>query len=306
MDLPLWVWVVVLGLLPVLYAVDLFLVPRGRDPGWRAALVWALVWLAVGLAASGLVAVSAPANYSAKYVVGFLVEKGLTVELTVVVAGILAVFRPPEDVGGRAVLFALVAGVVLRVPFIALGAVLADSEHVVVHLLVAACFFAGAVVLARPHRHPDPFDRPALRLAARIHPFTRSYEGGAFVVRRDGQRLFTATFALFAVLGTADLFFDATLPVAFAFTKPAGIVLLSSGFAMLGFRSTYLLIRDLPFDLERLRRGLAVVLALLGLELLAETRTDAPAWSHAVLVLIVVLLPFAVAIVRRPRTAERP
>jgi tellurite resistance protein TerC len=306
-DLPLWAWVVILGVLPVLYAVDLFVVPRaGYDATLRASVFWAVFWLAVGLAGAAVVALTAPAGYSAKYATGFLIEKGLTVELTIVVAGIMLAFDPPPAVARRALLFTLIVGVVLRIPFIALGAVLADSDRPLVHVLVAGCFFAGAVVLARPHRHHDPFDRPVLRLAERVHPFSRGYEDGALVVTHDGRRLFTKTAALFFVLATADLFFDATLPVAFAFQKPAGIVLLSSGFAMLGFRSVYLLVDRLPLDLERLRGGLAAVLALLGLDLLVHAGSDPPGWSENLVVLAVIVVPFALAIVRRPRASRLP
>ena len=44
MDLSTWEWAVLLGVLPVLYALDLFVLPPEGPVRLRTAMAWALVW----------------------------------------------------------------------------------------------------------------------------------------------------------------------------------------------------------------------------------------------------------------------
>jgi tellurite resistance protein TerC len=64
-----------------LLAIDLFVFPRLREEvSPRAALVWTIVWLVVGLSFALMVWSDAGEAYAIKYTVGYLVEKGLTIE----------------------------------------------------------------------------------------------------------------------------------------------------------------------------------------------------------------------------------
>ena len=84
--------------------------------------------------------------------------------------------------------------------------------------------------------------------------------------RADGTAgaVYTLAFAMLVVLVTADIYFAATVPLAFAVKKPGFLVLASSTLALLGIRSLYWWVTSLEVDRVKLRIALAIVLWLVG------------------------------------------
>lgn len=87
--------------------------------------------------------------------------------------------------------------------------------------------------------------------------------------------MLTLAGVLLGALLTADLFFAGAVPLGFSYAKPGILVFASSVFALLGFRSMFYVVANLELDVAKLKVGLAVVFALIGLDVLAH-----PAWEE--------------------------
>ena len=100
---------------------------------------------------------------------------------------------------------------------------------------------------------------------------------------------------MLVVLLTADIYFAATVPLAFAVKKPGFLVLASSTLALLGIRSLYWWVTSLEVDRVKLRIALAVVLWLVALELVLEPLFHAVSWVLPELVFVVIAWPLVSA-----------
>lgn len=306
MTAPLWLWLVLLIGTPTLLAIDLFVVyPRHRPGRHLGPGLWSLAWLALGLALIPAIGAVAGETYAIKYTTGFLVEKGLDLDQVFVFALAVAAYEAPADAAGRTVLWALVAGVLLRVPFALVGYLLGEHGFGVIEVVMLCAFVLGGVFLIRTrHDEHDPLDNRFARLMARTVEVEPAYVGRKFVLRRGRRRIYTAAGVLLVVLLTADLYFAATIPMVFAFTKPPVLVVASTCAALLGWGSLYAWASSIRVEPAKLKVGMAVVLWVVAADLLAYwVRKDPPTWVLPLLIAVTIAVPIIASIRSNAGTA---
>ena len=126
MDVPVWAWVSLIALVPLLVLVDLLScrAPEGQVPSLRRTVAWSVIWFVLGLAFTGVVAAQVGTAGGGEYLSGYLLERSLSLDNIFVFALIFGAFavRPPAQ--GRVLLFGIVGALVLRLAFILVGAAL--------------------------------------------------------------------------------------------------------------------------------------------------------------------------------------
>jgi len=294
-----WLWIGFIAIVPPLLAFELYLVPRHNPVPLRPALWFSLLWFVLGASFAIVVGLHAGEVYANKYLAGFFVEKGLTIDQVLVFAIVLRRFSAPENITRRVLFVALWVGLLLRLPFIALGVYLGESDRPIVQIAIALLFVLAALVLVRNRHHErDPLEGPLVQrllAAGRVAPV---YEGRRYLMRHDGRRELTLAGLLLTVLLTADLFFAATVPLGFSYSKPGFIVFSSSTFAILGFRSLYYLADGLDIDVARLKVAIGVVFAVVAVDLISHPLyvDKEPTWLVPVLGFLAIAVPIASAV----------
>jgi tellurite resistance protein TerC len=296
-----WAWVALLVVTPVLLALDLFVLPRGLDvveP--RTARVWTIVWTLVGLSFTGVVWLLSGEHYANKYATGFLVEKGLTVDQVLVFALVVSNFAAPRKAAARTIFVALWVGLLLKVPFILFGTAIARGGTGELHWAIGILFLVGGAIFLRSRtRLPgDEQNWFATRVLASDSVVER-WDDDRFVSSDGGRRVYTLAFAMLVVLVSTDFYFAATVPLAFAVKKPGFLVLASSALAMLGIRSLYWWVVSLEVDRVKLRIALAIVLWLVGLELILFPYAHEPSWVLPLALIVTIAWPLVSARRRR-------
>src|SRR3712207_3096800 len=188
MDVTTVAWAATIGLILVLLAIDLVL--TGRRPhavGFREAVAWSVFYIAVAIAFGVALGALAGWDFGVEYFAGYLVEKSLSVDNLFVFVIIMTTFAVPSEHQQRVLTFGILAALVLRAIFIALGAALLAAFSFT-FLLFGALLILTAVQLFR-HRNEDPSveDNALVSTARRFLPFTDRYHGGRLVVRIDGR-----------------------------------------------------------------------------------------------------------------------
>jgi tellurite resistance protein TerC len=294
-----WMWIGFIAIVPPLLALELYVVPRHNPIPLRPALWFSLLWFVLGAGFAIIVGLHAGDVYAKKYLSGFFVEKGLTIDQVLVFAIVLRRFKAPGRVSRRVLFIALWVGLLLRLPFIALGVYLGESERPIVQIGVALLFVLAAVVLVRSRHHEhDPLEGPLVQKLLAQGRVAPVYEGRRYLTRQDGRRVLTMAGLLLTVLLSADLFFAATVPLGFSFSKPGFIVFTSSTFAILGFRSLYYLADGLDIDVARLKIALGVVFVVVAIDLLSHPYyvDKEPTWLIPVLGLLAIAVPVGSAV----------
>ncbi|HEX5741989.1 MAG TPA: TerC family protein [Pilimelia sp.] len=268
-------WVATVGLILGLLAVDLLVgVFRPHVVGFREAAAWSVFYVAVALAFGVVFAGIVGWDYGAEYFAGYVVEKSLSVDNLFVFVIILSTFAVPPQHQHKVLTFGIIAALLLRVVFIALGATLL-ALFSFVFLLFGVLLVWTAVQLFR-HRDQDPDVENSLlvRATRRLLPVTDTYLDGRLTARVDGRRVVTPLFVVLVAIGGTDILFALdSIPAVFGVTGEPYIVFVANAFALLGLRALYFLVTGLLDRLVYLSTGLALILAFIGVKLVLH-------WAH--------------------------
>ena len=262
-------WAVTIGAIALLFAIDLFVAGgRAHVVGFREALGWSVFYLAVALLFGVVFGVLAGWRFGAEYFAGYIVEKSLSVDNLFVFVVLLTTFAVPAEHQQRVLTFGILAALVLRAIFIALGAALLSLFSIMFLLFGLLLIFTAAQLFRHRDQDPSIEDNALLVAARRVLPLTDRYDGGRLVTRVDGRRLLTPLFLVLLAIGSTDVMFALdSIPAVFGVTEAAFIVFTANAFALLGLRALYFLVSGLLDRLVYLSTGLSLVLAFIGVKL---------------------------------------
>jgi len=291
---PLWAWIALIAVVPVLTAVDLLVFGRGRhEIPPKTAAFWTLAWVALGVGFTGILGATQGGTAAGEYIAGYLVEWSLSIDNLFVFAVIFSYFAVPKDLQPRVLMFGVLGALIFRGVFIAVGAVALGAAHWVIYIFGAFLIFTAYRLARSSGEQVDPSRNRLLLLVRRFVPSTSDYRGTKIFVREQGRRLATPIFAVLLVVASTDVVFAIdSIPAIFAITDEAFIVLAANVFAVMGLRAAYFLIVGGLDRFEYLHYGLAAVLAFVGLKMLTSEVYDPPVW--VTLGAVVVILGIAV------------
>jgi tellurite resistance protein TerC len=262
-------WLATVGVIVALLVLDFVIaVRRPHHVGTREAAVWSVVYIAVALAFGVALWLGRGSEAGTEYFAGYVVEKSLSVDNLFVFVIIMAKFAVPDVLQQRVLLFGIVAALVMRAVFIAVGAA-AISAFSWTFVVFGLFLIWTAVQLAR-HRNEDPdADNAVLRWAQRKLPLTEDYRGTRLTLTEGGRRVVTPLFVVFLAIASTDLLFALdSIPAVYGITSDAFIVFSANAFALLGLRALYFLIQGLLDKLVYLSLGLSVILGFIGVKLI--------------------------------------
>ena len=212
-----------------------------------------------------------------QFLVGWLLEKSLSLDNIFVIALILAWFRVPPPQQHRVLFWGVLGALVLRGVMIAAGAVLLQRFDWMTYVFGGLLLVSALrMLLARPDAI-DPGRNPLVRLARRVLPVTADFHGARFLVRIDGRRAITPLLLALLVVETADVAFAVdSIPAIFAVTSDPFLVFTSNVFAILGLRSLYFALAGLMDRFRHLKTSLVLVLAYVGVKMLVARHHPIP------------------------------
>jgi tellurite resistance protein TerC len=237
-----------------------------------------------------------------KYLTGYLVEKSLSVDNVFVIAIIFGSLAVPRLYQHRVLFWGVLGALAMRGVMIAVGArLIAEFSWVLPVFGVFLILTAAKILLVGGSN--DAGSAWAMRLARRLLPVTARFHGEHFLVRagspasheaetpdgqivpdrvvdgaKTGRWLLTPLALALVVVEVTDLVFAVdSIPAIFAITADPFLVFTSNVFAILGLRSLYFALAGAIEAFRYLKVSLAVVLAVVGVKMLAH------AWLKSVL-----------------------
>ncbi|MFD7660812.1 TerC family protein [Actinosynnema sp. NPDC059797] len=268
-------WVVTVGLILVLLAVDLVLAAiRPHKVGFAEATAWSVFYILVAVGFGVWMWTAHGGEFGTEYFAGYIVEKSLSVDNLFVFVIIMTTFAVPEEHQHKVLTFGIVLALIMRAIFIAVGATLL-SLFSFMFLLFGLLLIYTAVQLFR-HRNEDPDveNNAVVRTARRLLPLSTEYQGGKLFTRENGRRVGTPLLIVLVAIGGIDLLFALdSIPAVFGVTEEPFIVFAANAFALLGLRALFFLVKGLLDRLVYLSTGLAIILGFIGVKLILH-------WAH--------------------------
>ncbi|HMK23071.1 MAG TPA: TerC family protein [Terriglobales bacterium] len=252
-------------------ALDLGVFHRpGHTIRFREAVSWSALWVALAASFAVLVFFWHGRTESLEFVTGYLIELSLSIDNLFVFLVIFRYFRVPGELQHRVLFWGILGALITRGIFILAGVSLIRRFEWLTYVFGALLVYSGIKLLKEGGEEIDPEKNPVLRLFRKWMPVTEDYEEERFWVRRPGLYA-TPLVVVLLVVETTDIVFAVdSIPAVLAITLNAFIVYTSNVFAILGLRSMYFAVAGAMDLFEYLHYGLAAVLVLIGVKMLAS------------------------------------
>ena len=269
---PAWFWLSFLALVIALTAFDLGVLHKeDRDMGVGESLKLTAFYIIVAMLFGAWVWYARGPEPGLQYFNGYFIEKALSIDNVFVISLIFSYFAIPTRYQYRALLWGIIAVIVLRGIMIAGGAALVNEAYWVLYLFAAFLIFTGIKMFFAGDEEMDIAKNPAVRFIARHMRVTPDLHGEKFLVKtkdaKTGRQVLAATPLLLAlvVINIADLVFAVdSVPAIFAITTDTFIVYTSNIMAILGLRALYFALAAMMHRFHYLKYALAAVLIFIG------------------------------------------
>ena len=288
----------------VMLALDLGVFNRrAHSFGFREALGWSAMWVALAAGFAVLVYFWHGRAASLEFTTGYLIELSLSVDNLFVFLVIFRFFRVPDELRHRVLSWGILGALIARGIFIVAGVGLIQRFHWIIYIFGALLVWSGIKLLRQGEAEIDPEKNPVLRMFRRWMPVTEGYVGEKFWVRQPGLYATPLVVVLLVVETTDILFAVDSIPAVLAITLNAFIVYTSNVFAIMGLRSMYFAVAGMMDLFEYLHYGLSAVLIFIGGKMLVSHYYTVP--THVALAVVVgVLLISMVASMAIPKRAK--
>jgi len=269
---PVWFWLSFLGLVVALTAFDLGILHKeDKEMGIAESLKLSVFYISIALLFGIWVWMEKGADLGMKYYTGFFIEKALSIDNVFVISLIFTYFAIPAKYQYRALLWGIIAVIVLRGIMIALGAALVEQFYWTLYIFAVFLVFTGIKMLVKGEQEMDVANNPVVRFANKHFRVTKELHGQKFLVKVQDEktgkmvRAMTPLLLALIVINLADLIFAVdSVPAIFAITTDTFIVYTSNIMAILGLRALYFALAAMVHRFHYLQFALALVLIFIG------------------------------------------
>ena len=198
----------------------------------------------------------------------------------------------------KVLLWGIIGAVIMRFIFIFVGAALIAQFHWVLYLFGAFLVYTGIMMFINRNEEQeiDTEKHRVVRFASKYFAVHPRFEGSKFFVKINARKLITPLFLVLIIIEVTDLVFAVdSIPAIFSVTRDPYIVFFSNIFAIMGLRSMFFLLVNVIDKFHYLKTGLAVLLAFIGLKMLAgEYAAKAGLTTSVSLLIIMAILGISV------------
>ena len=294
----LWIWFTVFIL--ILLALDLgFFHREAKEVRVREALLWSLIWISLALLFNAFIYFWFGPRPALEFLTGYIIEKSLSVDNLFVFIVLFSYFCVPKNLHHRVLFWGILAALVMRAGFIAMGAALVHSFGWMLYLFGAFLVFTGIKLFFQDEIEVHPERNWIVKLYQRFVPAVSSYHEHHFMILKDGKWFATPLLLVLVVINITDIIFAVdSIPAIFAITTDPFNVYTSNIFAILGLRALYFLLAGMIGKFHYLKIGLAIVLIFIGTKMLIVKWFPIPIVYSLLFVVSVIALSILVSLLK--------
>ena len=300
------VWLGFTGLVLALLVLDLgILNRRSHVLSFKEAISWSGGLVTIALLFGLFVLWQEGTQAALEYYTGYLIELSLSVDNLFVFLLIFSYFGVKAEAQPKVLKWGILGAIIMRLIMIALGALLLQRFNWIVYVFGGILVVTGVKMFTQKDEDIVDLERnPVVRLARRLLPIDKAYDGTRFFTRTTAGRLLATPLLLVVlVVEWSDLVFAIdSIPAIFAITRDPFLVYSSNIFAILGLRAMFFVLAGMLDKFVYLKPGVAFILVFVGLKMTVSAWVHIP--TSLSLAIIVVTLAAAVGLSIRRSARE--
>ncbi len=271
MTVPFWAWAAFGSVVVIMLAIDLLAHRGAHIIKFKEAAIWSAVWVGLSLIFAVVIFFTMGTDAGVEFTTAWLLEKSLSVDNLFVFALIFAYFKVPREYQHRVLFYGVIGALIFRGIFLALGVAIVSTFTAVLFVFGAILIWSAIKLLRDDDESVDPGKSFAVRLLRKFVPVSDEYRGTKFFYKEAGKRIATPLFAVVVAIEAADLIFAVdSVPAVLAVSDNTFIIYSSNAFAILGLRALYFLLAGMLNKFHYLGKGLAFILAFIGVKLFLQ------------------------------------
>jgi tellurite resistance protein TerC len=276
---PGWAWLLFLGIVLGLLALDLGVLHRGdRAMNMRDSLRASLFYIFAALLFGGWIWQAFGSDAGIRFLTGYVIEKSLSLDNIFVISLIFGYLAIPPALQHRVLFWGILGVLVMRALLIGAGTALVHDFAWLLPIFGLLLIVAAIRMLGNDEVTPSHSQAHILATLRKRLPVTETLHGRAFLVRVPDpgspgrMKLYVTPLLLALVLiECADaLFALESVPAILAITQEPYLVYTSNIFAVLGLRALYFALAAMVTRLAYLKHTLALILLFIGGKILFQ------------------------------------
>lgn len=277
---------------------------KSHEIGVKEALTWTGVWITLSMLFNLFIYFYFDADKAFQFFTGYIIEKSLSVDNIFVIIMIFSYFNVPPSYQHKVLFWGILGALVMRVIFILVGIELIHKFHILIYIFGAFLIYSGVRMITAGETKFDPEKNPLVNFARKIFPFTTSFEGDKFFVRRDTRIWATPLFLVVIIVEATDLIFAVdSIPAILAISDDPFIVYTSNVFAILGLRSLYFALSGIEKYFIYLKYGLSAILVFVGVKMCIVDLYKIPVELSLIIIVFILALSMIASFVVKKKPA---
>jgi tellurite resistance protein TerC len=256
----------------------------------KEAAIWSVVWISLAMVFSLFIYIVTNEKVGlekfAQFQSAYWIEKALSVDNLFVFILVFNFFKVPRQYQHKVLFWGILGAIVFRAIFIFAGVELIKMTYLpamnlfgqLVEMNVILTIFGFFLIYAGlkswfsndDEEEKDFSKNLGARLINKFYTVSPTYDGGKFFTVKNGVKMATPLLVVVAIIEFTDLIFAIdSIPAIFAIAPDDPFILYTSNiFAILGLRSLYFLLANSLHLFSRLKYGVAIILAFIGIKMI--------------------------------------
>jgi len=237
----------------------------------RRDVIFSIIWISIGLAFGGIIFWEFGSEEGLKYITAYVTEKALSIDNLFIFIVIFSYFGVSLERQHKTLFYGIIGAILLRATFIYVGVELIERFHFVVYIFGAILLYSAYKLLKEKIGESSPANNPIVRFSRSFLPVCEDYDGDKFFTKINGAIMCTPLLVVLLVIETTDIVFALdSVPAVLTITGEFFTAYTSNIMAILGLRALYFVVAHAMGELKYLDKGLAIVLAYLGIKTFAS------------------------------------
>lgn len=253
----------------------------------RRAAFWTVVWISLALLFNFLIYLFMGSEKALEFLAAYLLEKSLSLDNLFVFLITFSYFNLNIPLQQKVLKWGILGAFLMRAVFIFGGIWLLQNFDFLFFVFGGFLIFTGIKLFFQKEEKVEPEKNFFLKFVKKIVPISDDHACPNFFQKVGAKKCVTPLFVVLLLIESSDLIFAIdSVPAVLAITSDPFIAYTSNAFAILGLRALYFLIAAFLPKFIYLKRGVMVLLVLIGFKMILSQ------WWHIPIVLSLLSILF--------------